>query len=407
MAQDKKLSPEQERTYYILLLIMIISGTLNTIFLRLQSRAYDYIYDAPFQHPWVQSIIMFIGESYCAILWFIFKDKIKKEEAEDRLKNGEEPDTREEAPVYLFLISCMCDVVGSTLLNFALIMMASSVFQMLRGGVIIVTCIFTIIFLKRNPKNYQWLGVGLVFLGVFLVGLASQQQKDGNQVETKVLGIILLIASLLFSGFQFVYQEIILVKYRCESLQLVAWEGLWGMIVFIILLPCLEWIPCDFNGKVDICSMDEDGDYYVENTIFAIKQIFAHAPLFFYCFLQSISIAAFNYYGIMIVKYASSATRSVMDSTRTVLVWAFFLFVPVQGKTEEFMGLQLCGFVILIFGQLIYNTLITVNFLGFNSHKLKEIASDVVDDVKSGENKEDVLLNTQQNISIVDNEKKV
>lgn len=403
MAQDKKLSPEQEKTYYILLLIMIISGTLNTIFLRLQSRAYDFIYDAPFQHPWVQSIIMFIGESYCAILWFIFKDKIKKEEEQDRLKNGEEPDTRSEAPVYLFLISCMCDVVGSTLLNFALILMASSIFQMLRGGVIIVTCVFTILFLKRNPKNYQWLGVGLVFLGVFLVGLASQ---GDSKTETKFLGIVLLIASLLFSGFQFVYQEIILVKYKCESLQLVAWEGMWGMIVFIILLPCLEWIPCDFKGKEDICSMDEDGDYYAENTIFAVKQIFAHAPLFFYCFLQSISIAAFNYYGIMIVKYASSATRSVMDSTRTILVWVFFLLVPVQGQTEDFSGLQLCGFTILLFGQLIYNTLITVNFLGFNSHKLSEVTPETLEENETDKEKEDVLLNTQQNISIADYEKK-
>lgn len=366
MANDKALTESQQKTYYILLGIMIITGALNTIFLRLQNRAYVHILDAPFQHPYVQSLIMFIGESYCAILWFIYRNKIKKSEEEELIKNGEEPDERPEAPIHLFLISCMCDVVGSTLLNFALIMMAASIFQMLRGGIIIITCIFTILFLKRMPKNFQWLGVFLVFLGVFLVGLSSQSD---NEEKTEFLGIILLISSLLFSGFQFVYQEIILVKYKCASLQLVAWEGIWGIIVFIILLPCLEWIPCNFDKASKVCSQDEDGDFYIENTIFAFKQMFIQVPLFFYCFLQSFSIAAFNYFGIMIVKYASSATRSVMDSTRTILVWIFFLIVPVNGKKEKFSGLQLCGFVILLIGQLIYNKLVTVNFLGFDNHE--------------------------------------
>lgn len=364
----------KEKTYYILLGIMIITGTLNTIFLRLQSNAYDYIYDAKFNHAWFQSLLMFLGESYCAVMWFIWRNKIKKEEDEEQVKKGEEPDTRPEAPVILFLFSCLCDLVGSTLLNFSLIMMASSIFQMLRGGVIIITCLFTILFLKKYPKNYQWLGVGLVFLGVFLVGLSSQLEKDSSDVvETKVLGIIMLLVSLVFSGFQFVYQEIILVKYRCASLQLVAWEGIWGIICLIIILPAIEFIPCNFNKKEDVCSMDEDGDYYVENTIFAIKQMFYNVPMFLYCFLQTLSICGFNYYGIMIVKYASSATRSVMDSTRTILVWLFFLIVPVQGKTEKFSGLQLCGFVILLLGQLIYNQLVTVSFLGFDYHLKNKI----------------------------------
>ena len=271
MSKEKVLNESQRKTYFILLGIMILTGTLNTIFLRLQNRAYTHILDASFQHPYVQSLIMFIGESYCAILWFVYRNKIRKDEEEELIKNGEEPDERPEAPVYLFLFSCLCDVVGSTLLNFALIMMATSVFQMLRGGIIIITCIFTILFLKRMPKNYQWLGVGLVFLGVFLVGLASQSGKEN---ETKFLGILLLLLSLLFSGFQFVYQEIILVKYKCASLQLVAWEGIWGLIIFIILLPALEWIPCNFDKAKDVCSQNEDGDFYMENTIFAFKQMF-------------------------------------------------------------------------------------------------------------------------------------
>ena len=376
MTDKGNFTPEQTRTYYIYLLIMIITGTFNTVFLKLQNKAYETILDAPFSHPWFQSLIMFIGEGYCAIAWFIYRKKIIAEEEENLKKEGKEPDERPDPPVYLFFLSSMCDVVGSTLLNFGLLMMSSSVFQMLRGGVIIVTCLFTIFFLKRKIRNYQWFGVVLVFIGVFLVGLASQ-----NDGETQIFGILLLLLSLLFSGFQFVYQEKILDQYKTYSLQLVAWEGIWGLIVFIILLPIFEFIPCnaDMDKVENICSLNEDGDYFVETSVLAIKQMFVQVPMFFFVFGQTLSIALFNYYGILISKFASSATRSVMDSTRTVLVWVFFLLVPLQGATEQFSGLQLCGFTVLLVGQLIYNQLMTVNVAGLDYYTIKKVKGEPID----------------------------
>ena len=145
----KELTPEQTRTFYMYLLIMIITGATNTIFVKLQNTQHPEILGAPFAHPWFQSLQMFIGESYCAILWFIFKDKIKKQEEEEIIKEGKELDDRPEPSIFIFLFTCSCDVLGTTLLNFALLMMASSIFQMLRGGVIIITCLFTVIFFCR------------------------------------------------------------------------------------------------------------------------------------------------------------------------------------------------------------------------------------------------------------------
>jgi drug/metabolite transporter (DMT)-like permease len=218
---------EKDSKFYIMMALMVITGTLNTIFLNLQNKAYDTILNAKFNHPWFQTILMFIGEFYCAILWAFKKKAIRAEEEQKLIDNPKNTYlSLPEPPVWVFLISCMCDLVGSTLLNFALLNMAGSVFQMLRGGIIVVTCVFMIIFLKKYPRNFEWLGVGIVFIGVFLVGLASQLKKDdGNTVETNILGIIMLLISLLFQGFQFIYQEKILIKYRTHPMQLVAWEG--------------------------------------------------------------------------------------------------------------------------------------------------------------------------------------
>jgi drug/metabolite transporter (DMT)-like permease len=410
----KDLSPEQRRTYFILLGIMIVTGALNTIFLRLQNETYEYILDAKFHHPWFQSIQMFIGEFYCAIFWYFWKEKIIKEEDDEMIAAGKEIDSRPDPPKYVFLFSCMCDVIGSTLLNFALIMMATSVFQMLRGGIIIITCLFTITFLRKSPKNYHWLGVILVFIGIFLVGLASQvdnSDSDAPTTPTKPLGIILLIISLVFSGFQFVYQEVILTKYRTASLQLVAWESIWGMGIFLVLLPILEFIPCS-DSMSDLCSMNEDGELFAENSIFALKQMVEKPAILFFALGQTISIGSFNFFGLQIVKYSSSATRSVMDSTRTIIVWLFFLLVAINGSTEPFKALQLCGFLLLLVGQLIYNQLMTVNVGGMDYHynnKLLGIEPEIEADKNQGESdissdNNERLLKTKEHISITSNE---
>jgi len=45
-----------------------------------------------------------------------------------------------------------------------------SVFQMLRGSVIIFTGILSVLFLKRKLWAFEWLGMGLVTVGLAIVG---------------------------------------------------------------------------------------------------------------------------------------------------------------------------------------------------------------------------------------------
>jgi len=355
---------------------MVITGTLNTVFLKLQNSAFERILNQPFSHPWFQSILMFIGEFYCALLWLCLKGYFRRSEQLERERAlAQNPHMEDvslpDAPPWLFMISCGCDLIGSTLLNFALLNMAGSIFQMLRGGIIIVTCVFMIIFLKKSPRNFEWLGVGFVFLGVFMVGLASQIDPDnGSGDETNILGILMLVFSLLFQGFQFIYQERILIKYKCHPMQLVAWEGTWGLIAFLIILPIFEFIPCNFGGREKVCSVNQDGEYFLEQTVFAFEQMVDKIPILIYTIGQTFSICGFNFFGIMLVKYSSAATRSVMDSTRTVLVWVFFLLVPMaNGSTlEHFLWLQLAGFVVMLFGQIVFNGIVKIPILGFDKH---------------------------------------
>lgn len=62
----------------------------------------------------------------------------------------------------------------------ALNFISGSVYQMMRGGTIVTTLIFSRIFLKAQVKKNQIMGAILVLLGVFIVGLSNTVFKDSS-----------------------------------------------------------------------------------------------------------------------------------------------------------------------------------------------------------------------------------
>ena len=70
-------------------------------------------------------------------------------------------------------IPAFCDFVTSTLQYIALNFIPGSVYQMLRGGTIVTTFIFSVVFLHSKVEKSQILGAGLALFGVLIVGTSS------------------------------------------------------------------------------------------------------------------------------------------------------------------------------------------------------------------------------------------
>lgn len=67
--------------------------------------------------------------------------------------------------------------------------------------------------------------------------------------------------------------------------------------------------------------------------------------------------------GLSITKYGSAAQRTTIECARNALIWFFFLvIVPI----EKFTWLQFWGFVVLIFGVLLYNEILVLPIFKFN-----------------------------------------
>jgi drug/metabolite transporter (DMT)-like permease len=140
----------------------------------------------------------------------------------------------------LLAIPASLDIIASTLMNIALTMVAASVYQMLRGMKIIITAAMSIIFLRKKLFRHQWSSVGVIFLGLILVGIAVLTNSNGKGIETKPLGVIILILATVFSSGLYVVEEKLLGSYYLDPLKVVGLEGFWGLIMWAILLPIFQ-----------------------------------------------------------------------------------------------------------------------------------------------------------------------
>ena len=138
----------------------------------------------------------------------------------------------------LLAIPAAFDFCGSTLMFIALTQVAASVYQMLRGAVVLFVAAGAMIFLKRRQYIHHYASLITITFGIVLVGIASVVYPSGGaDSSTSVLGIVLLLISQLFAAGLFIVEEKLLGNYYLDPLKIVGLEGMWGIIYYSIVLP--------------------------------------------------------------------------------------------------------------------------------------------------------------------------
>jgi hypothetical protein len=161
----------------------------------------------------------------------------------------------------------------------------------------------------------------------------------------------------------------LLTKYHLDPLEVVGYEGLFGLCGYLVLLPIITFIPCSFGAEA--CVFTEQGFPFLERPFAYFSEAFSNGGLLFFCILGIFSIATFNITGVTVTKYINALARSIGDVTRTILVWGIGIIITVTAgatypnyKWELLNGgaiaLELLGFVILVSGNLVYNQIIKI-----------------------------------------------
>ncbi len=320
---------------------------------------------------------MFAGElsvflAYGVKKWMIAREAAKNpEKAKLLLSPGTNAANEKQLKMnpnpIILAVPAMCDVAGSTLMFIALTMVPASVYQMMRGFINVVTPFLSIIFLKRKQYCHHWIGVFFIVLGVAEVGWVALKydSTDSSANGSIALGLILIIVAQFFTGALFITEEFFLGGYYLDPMKVVGSEGMWGLGVYLAILPIMQVVQCSGDTGLDaLCSFG-----YLENSSYAFAQMGENSAIIWQSLGMMASIACFNVCGVTTSKLASAAQRATIDTSRTLVIWIMSCLLGL----EDFHWEAIFGFIFLVFGTLTYNELIVLPFWGLDQNTKEKL----------------------------------
>ncbi|XP_074540634.1 solute carrier family 35 member F6 [Halichoeres trimaculatus] len=324
--------------------LMLTTGSINTLSSKwadmFSAKGCNNSPEHKFDHPFLQAVGMFLGELSCLGVFYILL-------CHDRRSPEPKLNRAQSFNPLLFFPPAMCDMTATSLMYVALNMTSASSFQMLRGAVIIFTGLLSVAFLGRRLVPSQWFGICITILGLVIVGLADffSGHKDEHKLSDVITGDLLIIMAQVIVAVQVVLEERFVYQHDVHPLRAVGTEGFFGFVVLSLLLIPMYFIPVgNFSGNPR---------HVLEDALDAFCQI-GHKPLIILALLgNTVSIAFFNFAGISVTKEISATTRMVLDSLRTLVIWV----VSLGLGWEQFHGLQVLGFIVLLVGAALYNQL--------------------------------------------------
>ena len=97
----------------------------------------------------------------------------------------------------LMLIPALFDFFATYLMNFALILVSSSIFQMMKGCVIFFTTILAVVYRKQKLFMYEIVGVIILVISLVVVGSAAFCPGYQEEAESSLTGSTDISTALL------------------------------------------------------------------------------------------------------------------------------------------------------------------------------------------------------------------
>jgi len=351
--------------------VFLVSGTmsvvLNKILYGIKAPGIGGSGPHKFEKPWFTNWAMFLGMTLC-LVGFFFIRIIQK----GRGKAVAPIDKR----LYLtLLIPATCDMIASFLMGVGLLWIPGSVWQMLRGSIIIFTAILKVFYRKKSLLSAEIFGITTVVCALVVVGfssfytpgevedvlssssslVSSSEEPFPLSPALKItLGILLVVAAQALQAFQTIIEEKFLHDMEAPEPFIVGMEGLYGLLLCsFISMPIAYFLP----GR--------EGLGLHENTLDSFVMVSKNPVLLAVNLVYIVVILVFNLFGMMITQVTDAMLRNIMEPIRTLLVWVtmvFVCYVVTKQKAGERVNLwsllQLAGFIVLSFGILVYNGVI-------------------------------------------------
>jgi hypothetical protein len=315
---------------------------------------------------------MFIG-MFLALLVYEFQQLLQRRSEDERsLQSADDLTDRASSKrphlrmYFAVAAPAICDLLGTGLMNTGLLYIEASVWQMLRGSMVLFSSLFCAFILHRPHFAFMWWSVLIIMIGLTVVGLAAVLStgvgKAGSTQGEVAVAILLTVGSQAIAASQIVVEEFLMHDMTAPPVLVVGIEGLWGLLITsLVVLPIVQ-----FTGGAEGNGIHEDSmDTFamLRNTPWLIGIVVL------YC----IVILAYNVTGMFVTNITTAVVRTILEGLRTLCIWFVELVLyyaldenPTIGEAwSAFSFMQLSGFLLLFIGMLLYNKILIVPFFKY------------------------------------------
>lgn len=179
-----------------------------------------------------------------------------------------------------------------------------------------------------------------------------------------------MLISLVFNGFLYAYEQLLMRRHTINPMQMVGCEGCFGLFVITFIALCFSLTPCGLGEK--LCSYDSFGNPYFERIDQFFVEVGTNWILLLLVAIGIATISAYNLNGVRITKLFDALTRSLLNITKTSVIWLVGIIITfsvgdnpdyqLESKDLVVNLVKGAGFAFIIVGTLIYNKLIFKEF---------------------------------------------
>lgn len=318
----------------------------------------------PFKPPMFEALIMFSGMLFALPLYWaveIYKRIRAFSDPAVKAKLASEP--RITIPMLLSLaVPAILDITSTVLLMAGLMHIPASMWQLLRGGCIVLNALMKHFYLNSPLTSAQWIGVGIIAVAVCLVGLSPMldSASDGSSdaasdvpadgASGTLLGIMLTLGGTFMQALQYAYEEKVMSgDSGAPPWLLVGMEGFYGTLFMLVgVYPLAGMIPGSDHGVYE----------NIDNTLAMVAD---NPKILIFTVIFGFTVFILNSFSVLVTFMLSSVWHAILDNFRPISIWAtqLVIYSLTNGAHGEAWTLgsylQLVGLFVMLFGTAIYN----------------------------------------------------
>lgn len=177
----------------------LISGTFSALSCKIAYETRSIGLDGSekaFSKPIMMLLLMFAAMTPAMLFWFI----------QQRFLPVNEREKVSYRSMAILVIPSLCDLLCTLLLLVAQLYITASLWQMMRGSIIIITALLKQFALNYRLKKHMWLGVAIITVAMVLVASTSffdnADKTAAAESKDPRIGILLVVLGCVAQGIQ-------------------------------------------------------------------------------------------------------------------------------------------------------------------------------------------------------------